>query len=202
MKRFLTLFLILNSLFSISFDAYSQSGKVESILGVDYSSLLFKTNIQYKEHGFSGLTLIKSQPEDSSYHIVFMSEFGMTLMDLKYKNDEFEIVSAKEFFSHPKLMKLIFADFRIIIQELDFVNKLSYKNKKNKLNKLKFKHLSQKYIHKYNNSFFVEESIWRLNLLQSVKVKYNRDDAGLPQQLYFTHSFVKLFVTLDLIKIK
>src|SRR5690554_1212829 len=102
--RFLTLCLILSSFFlshTFAVNPARMDEKVEdkTVIGVAYNSMLYKTSITFWEYAFSGLVLFKKQEEDSSTHVVFMSEFGMTMLDIKYKNDEFEVVSAKEFFS-------------------------------------------------------------------------------------------------------
>ncbi len=206
--RFLTLCLILSSFFlsdTFATNPARLDEKVEkkTVLGVAYNSMLYKTSISFREYAFSGLVLFKKQEMDSSTHIVFMSEFGMTMLDIKYKNDQFEVVSAKEFFSHPKLLEVIFDDFRILLQDLDRVEKARFSTTcKEKTNKLKFRHFSDTFIYLYQSDFLVKQAKWRKNMLRVVKVQFERNAAGQPQTMNFIHRGVSLVVNMELLNLK
>ncbi|HBG87480.1 MAG TPA: hypothetical protein DDW62_08010, partial [Marinilabiliaceae bacterium] len=76
-------------------DLVADRADSRSIIGVEYNSLLYRSMIKFRNYEFSGLVLVKNLVSDSAVHIVFMSEFGPTMLDIKYKNDEFELISAK-----------------------------------------------------------------------------------------------------------
>lgn len=204
--RFLILFLTLSS-----FGFYSAKGtpaaKVvdldgRSVLGVEYNSLLYKASITFRDYRFSGLVLIKKQQHDSATHVVFMSEFGLTMLDVKYKNDAFELVSAKEFFNNPRLLGVIYDDFRIVLQDLEYVKKPKEKETCGGGNKLKFRHVSGVFVYFYQPRFSVGKAIWRKNMLRVVKVFIDRADEDLPRKLRFTHRGVSLEVNMELINYK
>ena len=92
------------------------------VFGTSYNSLLYRIFIKFRDYEFSGLVLIKQMHADSSVHIVFLSEFGPTLMNLKYKDDSFTTVSAKEFFSNEKLIANR-GQLRMLIQDPSFIRK-------------------------------------------------------------------------------
>lgn len=177
--------------------------ETKTIVGVEYNSMLYKTAITFRDYAFSGLVLFKKQEMDSSIHVVFMSEFGMTMLDIKYKNDVFEVVSAKEFFSHPKLLEVIFDDFRILLQDLQSVKKVRFSTTcKKKTNKLKFRHFSDTFIYLYASDFLVKQATWRKNMLRVVKVQIDRNANNQPQTVSFTHRGVSLVVNMELLNLK
>lgn len=206
--RFLTLFLIFSSLFCYNTFAFNcppatHQLQGETVLGVEYNSLLYKTSITFREHAFSGLLFFKKQEADSSTHIVFLSEFGLTMLDIKYKNDQFEVVSAKEFFNHPQLLQLVFDDFRILIQDLEKIEKVKFSTvHRQKLNKLKFRHFSNTFIYLYESDFLVKQATWRKNMLRVVKVSIERNSDRQPQSIRFTHRGINLVVSMNLLNLK
>ncbi|MFT3739401.1 MAG: hypothetical protein QM786_11635 [Breznakibacter sp.] len=206
--KFLILFLTLSSLVCRPAIAGENPQKAEyvgdrTVLGVNYNSLLYKAVITFRDYQFSGLVLIKNQEKDSAVHVVFMSEFGLTMLDVKYKNDVFELVSGKEFLSSPRLLEVICDDFRIVLQDFGHIGK--YKDKetcREGVGKVKFAHLSGTFIYLYRPGFKVEKATWRKNLARVVKVFITRDAATLPQKIRFTHRGVSLEVNMELINYK
>jgi hypothetical protein len=131
-----------------------------SILNVENNSLLFKTRIKVYKRDYSGLFLIKKMASDSSIHIVFLSEIGLSFLDLKYKNDEFELLTVKDFMNKPKIIKTIQNDFRMLVQDLNAIGDYAIKeNKTDSSQVLKFKHKSQRYAYFYGPDGLYR--IWR-----------------------------------------
>jgi hypothetical protein len=175
----------------------------KSVLGVDYNSMLYKVRISFRSYNFSGLILLKNQEQDTSTHVVFMSEFGLTLLDLKYKNDGFDVVSSKEFFSDPRIINVIKGDFRLLLQNLSFIQDYRISDTKTPdVKKLKFRHLSNRFIYLYGPEFFVNRATKRSNLLKVVYMNVLRDEAHTPKTVNFTHRGISLKIDLELINIK
>lgn len=119
-------------------------------LGLLKGSLLFKAAIHVFGDYYSGLILIKELPGDSTIHVVFLSELGLNLLDLAYKNDEFEVVSVQEFLNRPSILKTLQKDFRTLLLDLSLIEGYKVKVKADsELKVLKFRHKSQRYAYSY-----------------------------------------------------
>jgi hypothetical protein len=209
MMKFLITFLVLSSIFIQVGLAADPQKSVEkefpenSVLGVDFNSMLYKVRISFRSQNFSGLILFKNQEQDSSTHVVFMSEFGLTLLDVKYKNDDFEVVSSKEFFNDPRLINLIKDDFRVLLQNLEYVQDYRISSTKDpQVKKLKFSHLSSRFIYLYEPGFFVGKATKRRNMFKVVHVNIVRNESHAPKGIHFTHRGISLKIDLELINIK
>lgn len=208
MKKYLIVFLLLSSEFL--FVSCSLSNKLhknvkiceQSVLGVDYNSILFKTNIQVFKNNISGLVLLKKTEQDSSVHVVFMSEFGLTLLDMKYKNDNFEVFSSKEFFTNERMINLLKNDFRVILQDFKYIDDYRIKNINDGEKKLKFSHMSDKFSYFYKPEFYVYK-INKSNLLfKTLIVQITRNSSNQPSNIQMKHVGLKLLINLELIKLK
>ncbi len=209
MMKFLIPFLLLSSYFLQPCYSSNQPKLVDnaladkSVLAVDYNLMLYKIRISFRSFNFSGLILLKNQEQDSSTHIVFMSEFGLTLLDLKYRNDDFEVVSSKEFFSDPRIINVIKGDFRILLQNLNIIQDYRISDTKSPdVKKLKFRHLSNRFIYLYKPNFFVYRATKRNNMLDVVHMNVLRDEEHTPNTVHFTHRGISLKIDLELINIK
>lgn len=206
--RLLILFLISGSLFLRTAAAAEPdlvAGRVDSpsIIGVEYSSLLYRSMIKFRNYEFSGLVLVKNLVSDSAVHIVFMSEFGPTMLDVKYKNDGFELISAKEFFNNKKLLGLVYSNFRMFLQDLDYVAKIKDKTGLNtEKRKMKYRHLSDTFIYLYEGNFEVWKVIFRANPLNVVKLDIDRNAELIPAKLIYSYRGVPLDVSMELVKYK
>ncbi|HBX89036.1 MAG TPA: hypothetical protein DEG09_10560 [Marinilabiliaceae bacterium] len=206
--RLLILFLISGSLFlrtaaAAEPDLVADRADSRSIIGVEYNSLLYRSMIKFRNYEFSGLVLVKNLVSDSAVHIVFMSEFGPTMLDIKYKNDEFELISAKEFFNNEKLLGLVYSNFRMFLQDLDYVAKIKDETGLNKETlKMKYRHLSDTFIYLYEGNFEVGKVIFRANPLNVVKLDIERNAEVVPTKLIYSYRGVPLDVSMELIKYK
>ncbi len=115
-------------------------------LGPLEGSILFKAAITILGDYYSGLVLIKQMPADSAIHVVFLSEFGLNLMDLAYRDDEFEVVSVQEFLNRRAILKTLQNDFRTLLLDLSKIEEFSIFSRDDDLTDvLKFRHKSQRY---------------------------------------------------------
>lgn len=110
--------------------------------------LLFKASIKLRDSNYSGLILIKEMPDDSSVHVVFLSELGLNLLDMAYRNQEFEVISVQEFLNRSLIIKTLQNDFRCLLLDLSLIEGSRVKTKKDGVSQdLKFRHKSQRYIY-------------------------------------------------------
>ena len=168
--------------------------KNSSILNDEYESLLFKARIKIYKNDYTGLFLIKKIASDTSTHIVFLSEVGLNMLDLKYKNDEFELVSVKDFLNKPRLIKTIQNDFRMLVQDLDVIDYYTIKKSKSEASSvLKFKHKSQRYSYFYGPNSDLYE-IWRKSGLFKTVATMGGEGKML---IEFSHRGIKLDINLE-----
>ena len=165
-----------------------------SILNSESNSLLFKTRIKLYRKDYSGLFLIKEIASDSSTHIVFLSEIGLSILDLKYKNDEFELVAVKDFMNKPKIIKTIQNDFRMLVQDLNAIGDYNIEeNKSDSSLVLKFKHKSQRYAYFYGPDFGLYK-IWRKSGLFKTVTTIGGEEKKL---IGIRHRGIKLDIRLE-----
>jgi len=96
------------------------------------NSLIYRAVFNYKDYHFSGLTVIKSVDADNM-RVVFLSEFGPTILDLEIKDQGYTTHQVIEQLDRPMLLRLIAQDFRLILlSDLKDPDKVLLKNKVNK----------------------------------------------------------------------
>lgn len=174
-----------------------------NILGIDYNSMLYKANISFNKKYFSGLILLKKFSNDSSVSIVFMSELGFSMLDMRYKNDKFEVVSCKEIFNNEKIIKIISNNFRVILQDLSYIKKYSIINKKqNDYQMLKFRHLSKNYIYYYKNNFYVNKIDVGSKFFKFMQINIIRNHKFEPKIINIKHKGLNLSFKMELINLK
>ena len=165
-----------------------------SILDNDNESLLFKTRIKVYKKEYTGLFLIKKIASDTSTHLVFLSEIGLNILDLKYKNDEFELVSVKDFLDKPRIIKTIQNDFRMLVQDLDVIDDYSIKNIDSDGSLVfVFKHKSQRYSYFYRPDSGLYE-IWRKSGLFKTVLTLDGHEKKL---IEISHKGIKLDIILE-----
>lgn len=163
-------------------------------LYTENNSSLFKTRIKVYRRDYSGLFLIKNIPSDSSTHIVFLSEIGLNFLDLKYKNDEFELVGVKDFMNKPKIIKTIQDDFRMLIQDLSVIDDYTIKeSKSDSALVLKFRHKSQRYAYFYGPDTDLYR-IWRKSGLFKTVATISGEEK---KDIKISHRGIKLDIHLE-----
>ena len=93
------------------------------LLNTTGEPLLFKARINFLKREFSGLFLIKSMPGDTSTRVLFLSEIGLSLIDLNYQNDTFNVVRVQPFLDRPAVIKTLQNDFRTLLLDLHTIGK-------------------------------------------------------------------------------
>lgn len=124
-----------------------------SPLGPLEASLLFKAAIEVRGSYFSGLILIKELAADSAIHMVFLSELGLNLLEMTYKNEAFQLVNVQDFLDRSSIIKTIKSDFQSILLDLSLIDKYKLDVLEDVPGEeLKFKYKGQRYSY-----FFADE---------------------------------------------
>ena len=125
-------FLLISSLFIVSCGSMRIMGKEDPTtriplerfrpLNTSGEALHFKARITLLKREFSGLFIIKSMPADSSTRVLFVSEIGLSLLDMKYRNDTFDVVRVQAFLDRPAVIRTLQNDFRTLLLDLHEVD--------------------------------------------------------------------------------
>lgn len=207
MKKFKIIYLLLSSVFFANFcnaqKDILQKTDISKLIILDdnYNSMLFKTGVKFFNKYFSGLVLIKNNNADTAIHVIFMTEFGLTLLDLKYKNDDFNVVTENNFFANELIVDAMKENFRIILQNLTYINEFDIRQLKDGKSKITFSHLSNKYSYFCNSSFKVNKIKYRKDIFKTIKVKISRNENMEPNNILFNRKLINLSIDLNLLKI-
>ncbi|MFH0756116.1 MAG: hypothetical protein V2B15_02375 [Bacteroidota bacterium] len=197
--------LLINLLF-ISCSPAARVGQVEQAecsppakfkpLGDSSETLLFKSNISlFREH-YSGLFLVKKMP-DSSTHVVFLSELGLSLLDLRYKDDKFEVVSVQEFLNKPSILRTLKNDFRTLLLDLSAIGSFVLdETSKDGLpaESLEFRHRKEKYVYFNNEKKGTYQILRKKGIFKIVEFNMDRTN-GL--EIEIAHKRIQLHIILQ-----
>jgi hypothetical protein len=118
--------------------------------GAVKESLLFKAAIHLFGDYYSGLILVKQIPADSAIHVVFLSELGLNLLDMAFRNDRVEVVSVQEFLDRPSIIKTLQNDFQTLLLDLSQIVEFKVSLMDDGVTEvLKFRHNRQRYTFSY-----------------------------------------------------
>jgi hypothetical protein len=160
---------------------------------------LFKAGLSIGRHHHSGLFLVKHIPADSSVRILFLSELGLSLMDMEYSADEFRMVSVRDFLDRPALLKMLEEDFRTLLLDLSRVDgsatemKTRFTQEDDTLEVLKVRHRSQRYTYSRYAGSRTHKIVRRKGLFG--KVEYRMPGSG-PLRIWIHHRGLRLQIEL------
>jgi len=209
MKIFKIAFLLLSSFYLLFGCASKRYYSLEanlysnSILGIEYKSMLYKVGVKFYNNYFSGLVLLKKIENDSAVHVVFMTEFGLTLLDLKYKDDVFTVVSNKELFAGEHIVIAMEDSFRCLLQDFSYIDKYKIKALKENNRKLEFSHLLNSFSYFYKSDFVVYEiKKNKKGLFNAIKIKIIRNEDNEPVNILLERSLIDQSINMELIRKK
>ncbi len=204
MKKFLKIFLLLNSLSVIAcspgkgFVETQKEVEVKSRLSKNYKQALYKTNIFFYKKQYSGLLLFKYEQEKDEYSVVLLSELGLSILELKYQSGEFKMVKHKSFFNKKAAIETLKSDIELLIEQIPMKEQTCYAAKDSSLivqrrNKKK----EVFYINKENEVFKIRK---KQNMFMSVNMDLNDYSTNIPKEMIIKHHGIKLKLELRLIK--
>jgi hypothetical protein len=165
-------------------------------LGESSETLLFKSHIAFFKEHYSGLFLIKRMP-DSSTHVVFLSELGLSLMDLRYKDGLFEVVSVKEFLNKPSILRTLKNDFRTLLLDLSAIGSFVLDETSedgSPVELLKFRYRKENYVYFNSEEKGTYQILRKKGIFKSVEFNIVRT-SGL--EIEIAHRCIKLHIALQ-----
>jgi len=84
---------------------------------------LFRASVDVFGRHFSGLVLVKPMDLPEQYRILFISELGLSLLDMEYRDGEFSVVSVQEFLNRRRVLGALQQDFHALLLDLSTVKK-------------------------------------------------------------------------------
>ena len=212
MKRYLNLFLLFSSFLLLvgctGIPTGYHSEPIDkkyypgSVLGTGYKTLLYKAKINVFDRYFSGLFFFKKF-EDQSYRIVFLSELGLNLLDLEYKNSEITVKNCQPFLKKESVLNTLKNDLGLLVKQLEISSEVKfYKGDKQPTTALSFETEESDYIYYYDTSDQLIEIQQDSGAFQGVQVKIKNYRGDIPEQIDFIHDWIDLNITLQLLKVK
>lgn len=169
-----------------------------STLGPMDASLLFKTAIEARGSYFSGLILIKDLPADSAIHMVFLSELGLNLLEMSYKNETFQVINVKDFLNRSAIIKTLQSDFQSILLDLSLIQKYKLGVLDDASGEeLKFRYKGQRYTYRFTDelgTFFIKK---RKGVFGKVEYRIKRQEGF---RIGIEHRCIRLKIDLRELK--
>lgn len=171
---------------------------IKVLLSGNYSSALYKANIDIYRHNFSGLLLFKQSSERDVCSVVFLSEIGLTLLQLDYDIllDDFTVITCQSFMDRKKVIKALSKDMRMLVKQLSFKDQSKLMGKS-----------SNSTIYDRGVKYFfnrergeVLKTKRRYSLFFRSVIQATSYSSSVPKFIYINHKGVDLNIELKLIK--
>ena len=178
-------------------EADSIPGKFAPLIPLEEAQL-FKAGLNVMGDYYSGLVLIKDVKEDSAIHVVFLNELGLNLLDLAYREDEFEVQSVQDFLNRSSILKTLQKDFRCLLLDLSLIEKYKVKTADDgDTETLKFRHRGQRYTFTYRENSGPVHIQKRGALFGRVEFQI---EAGEKKKIEIDHRGIRLNIVLTELK--
>ena len=164
-------------------------------LSVTHETLLYKASIDIANHHYSGILLIKNQ--DSSSHIVMVTELGIKLFDLEINKDTCKLIYVFEAINKPRITRVIMEDMRLILQN-DFEGQTAtaYLNKKTGDIVYRIKANKKNYLCYMEKKTNTTNKVNRYGMFSKlIEVKFLKYENEIPQNINLDHSRIKIELT-------
>ncbi len=205
MKKFLKIFLLLNSLYIIAcspgknFVKTKKEVEVKSRLCENYHQALYKTNITFYKKHYSGLLFFNYKQDKEEYSIVLLSELGLSIIELKYQSNEFKLVKHKSFFNKKAAIETLKSDIELLIEKIPQKEYTCFMASDSSL--IVKRNNNKKELFYLNNKGEVGRIKKKQNMLMSVNILFNDYSQGVPKEIIINHRGIKLKLELRLIKL-
>ncbi len=208
MKQFLRVLLFFNILFFVACSPTSRlqqtTQDIPSLaapLERGYKVALYKAKIDLKDNHFSGLFYFKKNDIDSTKRIIFVSEFGLNLLDLEYKNNQFKVISCKDFLNKKIILNTLQKNIKLLIDTPTDEKKKIYLDEENNRIIVKVKEDSERYYYFYSPKKDLEKILTKNKFTKRIAQSYNLEK-GIPKKIVIEQSNIGLKFELNLIKTK
>jgi hypothetical protein len=209
MYRFKIVFLLLTSSLVFSFcsptkglkkidKAYTQS----SVMGNDFNTALYQTSITLYSNYFSGLFFFKNYPNEDAFHIVSMSEFGLSFLDMKYENGDMTLNNIQGFLNRKQLIKILKNNLEILFIDTEkILDKEIFEDSEKFVKVIKFKHKSSRYYYFCNRDNKITKIVERSRGRERLSIFFEYNQTEIPSKIVFKNKGIKLKMELDLVRV-
>ncbi len=211
MHRFPTIYLLLISVLGLSSCSVHSvpvtdvtvPQEIRSLLPVVSERAVYKAQFDVFGRHFSGLLAIKPDTNNpADYRVAFLSEMGITLLDMTYREGEFEVIKVIDEMDRKQVINNIQSDVALLISRPLTGNyrTATYKteNTGSHLLKVKYKGKHRKY---YVNTGYQIESIREVySPLKKTLIQCLNYQNDLPETILIKHKPVNLKLELNLIQ--
>jgi hypothetical protein len=146
---------------------------------------------------FSGLFYFKSFP-DSSCRIVLLSEFGLNLLDLEYRDHNFNVVTCKDFLDKKIILNAFKSSLKLLIDLPEGYRQTGYFDQDGKLVVVKYKKPFKKYYYFYENGR--PERIVEKGFLKHTEVTAGEMKNAQPGDISIDNKMIKLNINFRQLK--
>lgn len=170
------------------------------VFGNDFDKAIYKFHSQFKKHQLTGMVLIKKIPNRNSFRTVFMSETGLKFFDFEFfQNDSVTHHHIMEGLDRKSLIKIISADFSLLLKSQFDQNTMYYQAKKTEGFLLHFKD-EGRYYYRYQGNEISPERVEKRNCFSPpIKIAVQAEETNTPENITFTHGFLGYSMKLDLL---
>jgi len=169
------------------------------ILKIKSEAILYQSHMAFGNKQFSGLFIFKLFP-DSTYRIALLSEFGLNLLELKYKNHNFTVVSCKEFLDRKIILNTIKRSLKLIIDIPQGFRQTDYLNGDGNITLVKYKKPLVKFYYFYKAGKPVR--IIESGFMKKVEVNAANFKGQLPQDITISNKIINLNIRFKLLNNK
>ncbi len=164
-------------------------------------SLVYKTNIKYKDKEFSSLAYV-NEINDSVFKIVLLTSFGNTLLEAKISKEKFIVNNVISYLNRKPILNLFEKDWRLVLSgNLNHEIPLSYSSAKAEEQVFDYQHGRVNNLYYYN---LKQESLTQIESYKGktkkVIVTISSFKDSLPEKFSIEHPSLKLKLDMTLLK--
>ena len=155
---------------------------------------VFRGSISIYKHYFSGIFALKQEDFDK-YRMVLMSEVGMTLFDMSFTSDTYQLNYCIEPIKKKSLFKLMHQDFLLLVHAPKQED-LKFKNEAEAISKYQKNESRDFYF--YENALM--QKIDSKGFFNRIHIEFNEQENGVSNSIKIQHWPIKLKMELKRMK--
>lgn len=172
-------------------------------LSGNFKQALYKAQMDAFGRHFSGLFLIKPVPEDTSYRVVLLSEFGLNLLDLSLNKTTTTVVNCEEFLNRRVVINAIGNNIRMLLFVPEDEKSLKkYRNSETGEVVIKSKKGCKRSFYRFDDEGSLTKIDQRKGLFNKQMATLTFENASFPAMIFFESRPVKQTMKLTLLNLE
>lgn len=164
------------------------------VFGDELTEAVFRGSIEINKHYLSGIFALKKESEEN-YRLVFMSELGITMLDINFSSEDYQLNYCIDFLEKKALLKLLYHDFLSLTETPDPARLIQMKSKKDKAEFIKFKKDNSRDFYYYESGKLKE--IISKAFFNRREIQFLEMEANISNSIKIQHRPVKLKMKLN-----